>query len=112
MKPARGEVWLAELDPVVGHEQGGRRPVLVLSINSFNVGPGSLVIAVPLTSRDRGIPSHVMIEPPEAGLVRTSFALTEAVRSISKQRLVRRWGAVSSHTLTQVEEWARTLMGL
>ena len=112
MRPRRGEVWLADLDPVKGHEQGGLRPIVVLSIDEFNAGPGSLVIVIPLTSRDRGIPAHVAIEPPEGGLAKTSYALTEAVRSITKQRLVRRWGSLSPQTIVSIEEWVRTLLGL
>ena len=112
MNPCRGEIWLADLDPVLGREQGGRRPVLILSVNAFNGGPSSLVVVVPVTSRDRGIPSHVPIVPPEGGLAKVSYALTEAVRSISKQRLTRRWGSLSPQTLFAVEEWIRTLLGV
>ncbi|HEY3999133.1 MAG TPA: type II toxin-antitoxin system PemK/MazF family toxin [Candidatus Xenobia bacterium] len=68
MKPLRGEIWLADMDPVRGHEQGGRRPVLVVSVDPFNQGPAGLVIVLPMTSRARGIPSHGVVEPPEGGL--------------------------------------------
>ena len=57
--PARGEVWLADLNPVRGHEQAGRRPVLVVSEDLFNRGPAGLAIVLPMTSTLRGIPSHV-----------------------------------------------------
>ena len=48
--PARGEVWLADLNPVRGHEQAGRRPVLVVSEDLFNQGPAGLAVVLPLTS--------------------------------------------------------------
>ena len=66
--PARGDVWLADLDPSIGHEQAGRRPVLVISVDSFNIGPSNLAVVLPITSRQRGVPLHVSIAPPEGGL--------------------------------------------
>lgn len=110
--PARGEVWLADLSPTRGHEQAGRRPVLVLSEDSFNSGPADLVVVLPMTATIRGIPSHVVVTPPEAG-VRTSTAiLCEAIRSISKKRLVVRWGAVGIRSMHTVEDILRILLRL
>lgn len=110
--PSRGEVWLASLDPTRGHEQAGRRPVLVVSEDLFNRGPAGLLIALPLSSALRGVPSHVVVEPPEGGLKNTSAIMCEAVRSISRERLVVRWGAVSGATMRQVEDSLRILMRL
>ena len=70
--PGRGEVWLTDLNPTRGHEQAGRRPVLVVSDDLFNRGPAGLVIVLPMTSTLRGVPSHVPIDPPEGGLERRS----------------------------------------
>ena len=110
--PYRGEIWLADLNPIRGHEQAGRRPVLVLSEDIFNQGPADLVIALPLTSTHRGVPSHVPITPPEGGLKTPSVILCDAIRSIAKERLLRRWGAVSTATLEGVEDRVRFLLGL
>lgn len=110
--PLRGEVWLADLDPTRGHEQAGRRPVLVLSDDIFNKGPAGLVIVLPLTSTLRSIPSHVRLSPPEGGLKNESAALCEAVRSISKDRLLRRWGAVSPPSMRRIEDVLRILLRL
>lgn len=55
--PERGEVWLAGLDPVGPGEQGGTRPVLVVSTNAFNAWPVRLAIVVPITTRDRASPT-------------------------------------------------------
>ena len=52
-----GEVWLADLGATRGHEQAGRRPVLVFSIDDFNSGPANLVVVLPLTSKFRGVPN-------------------------------------------------------
>lgn len=110
--PLRGEVWLADLDPVIGHEQAGRRPVLILSEDLFNQGPAGLVIALPITSRLRNIPAHVRVRPPEGGLKVESAILCEGVRSISKDRLVESWGLINPGTLQEVEQWVRVLLGI
>lgn len=103
---------MAQLDPVRGHEQAGTRPILIVSDDLFNRGPAGLVIAVPVTSRLRPVPFHVRIVPPQGGLTVESAALCEAVRSISKERLLRRLGAVSVETLALVEDRLRVLLRL
>ena len=109
---ARGEIWLADLNPVRGHEQAGRRPVLVVSVNQFNQSRADLVVIVPLTSTLRTLPLHVVVQPPEGGLTNRSALLCEAVRSITKDRLLARWGSVSPATMTEVEDRLRMLLGL
>ena len=110
--PVRGEIWLADLNPVRGHEQAGRRPVLVASVDTFNQGRADLVVILPITSTLRAIPFHVPVNPPEGGLSNPSSILCEAVRSISKDRLVQRWGAVAAATMEEVEDRLRVLLGL
>lgn len=112
--PARGEVWTVDLEPVRGHEQGRVRPALVISNDEFNNGPAGLVIVVPLTTRERArMPLRVRIDPPEGGLKETSFALCEAVRSITSDRLKGdAWGSVSGRTLAAVGFRIRTLLDL
>lgn len=108
----RGDVWMLDLNPTRGHEQAGIRPVIVVSANELNQSPAGLVVVVPITSRHKGIRSHVRIDPPEAGLDLVSYAKCEDVRSVSTQRLVRRLGAVSESTLSQVEAILRIILGL
>ena len=110
--PLRGEVWLVELDPTRGREQAGKRPGLVISTNGFNKSPADLVVLIPITSKDKGIPWHVAIAPPERGVKTKRFAMCEAVRSVSKERLVQRWGAVSAATLDEIEDRLRILFDL
>jgi mRNA interferase MazF len=98
----QGEIWDAQLEPVAGHEQDGRRPVMIVSVDEISSGPGEMCIIVPLTRTDRGTPLHVRIDPPEGGLSAASFALPENVRSISRTRLARRRGSVRDDTLGQV----------
>lgn len=110
--PSRGEIWQVNLDPTRGHEQTGQRPGLVVSVDPFNHGPAGLVVILPITSRARGIPLHVQINPPEGGLTQVSFIKCEDVRSVSKERLTSRWGSVTSNTMTAVEERLGILLGL
>ena len=111
-EPQRGEVWLADLNPTRGREQAGQRPILVFSVDEFNRGPAELVVVLPITSTIRPIPLHVIVQPPEGGLNVQSRVLTDAIRSISKERLVERWGAVAPETMAAVEDRVRTLLGL
>lgn len=108
----RGEVWLVDLNPVRGREQAGKRPCLVISVDLFNQGAAELVIALPITSKNKGIPFHVEVNPPEAGLRMQSFIKCEDVRSISVERFERKLGAVTPETLAQVEIRLKILMGL
>ncbi|WOB43436.1 type II toxin-antitoxin system PemK/MazF family toxin [Thermoleptolyngbya oregonensis NK1-22] len=109
---ARGEIWLANLNPVKGHEQAGKRPCLIISVDLFNQGASGLVVILPITSRDKGIPFHVELTPPEGGLRVRSFIKCEDIRSISVDRLEERWGMVLPETLAAVEDRLRILMGL
>lgn len=110
--PSRGEIWRADLDPVRGHEQAGRRPVLIVSADFLNHGPAGIAILVPLTTRDRNNSLHVRIESDTTGLREVSFAKCEDVRSVSKERLTGRIGRASSSTLAAVEDRLRLLLGL
>ena len=110
--PKRGDVWLVNLDPTQGREQAGRRPALVVSTDLFNASPAELVIVLPITSKDKGIRSHVRIESPEGGLKAVSFAKCEDVRSVSVSRLKKRWGQVSRDTFESVEDRLRILLEL
>jgi mRNA interferase MazF len=73
INPIRGEIWFADLDPVRGHEQGGPRPVLVITRDSYNRGPSGLIVVLPLTTTHRGVPIHVPILPPEGGITDASI---------------------------------------
>jgi mRNA interferase MazF len=98
---------------VVGHEQGGTRPVLVVSGDAYNAGPSELVVVVPITGRLKcRVPMHVEVDPPEGGLRLKSAILCDAVRSISRQRLESPWGTVSEIVLGEVAERLAALLDL
>ena len=71
----RGEVWLVNFDSTRGREQAGKRPALVVSTNGFNKSPAELVVVIPITSKDKKIPWHVPIEPPEGGAKTKNFIM-------------------------------------
>jgi mRNA interferase MazF len=110
--PSRGEIWLVNFDPTRGHEQSGTRPALVVSVNLFNHGPAGLIVLLPITSKQKNIPFHVQVTPPEGGLTQTSYVKCEDVRSVSKDRLLQRFGSVSVPTLAAVEDKLRILLNL
>lgn len=110
--PLRGEIWMLNFDPIRGHEQGGTRPALVISVDIFNAGPAGLTIVIPITSRSKGVRSHVTVQPPEGGLTVPSYIKCEDVRSVAKERLIRRVGNVSARTMIDVEHKLRVLLNL
>ena len=110
--PLRGEIWLGNLGATRGHEQAGRRPVLIFSVDSFNAGPAGLVVVLPLTSKIRSVPAHILVNPPEGGLRRPSAILCDAIRSVTRDCLINQWGAVSAATMARVEYAVRVLLGL
>ena len=112
MSVSRGEIWLADLNPPRGHEQAGKRPVAVVSEDRLNNGPAGLVIVLPITSSLRGIPSHIVVSPPEGGLRNRSALLCEAIRSISRERLLDRWGSLNDSTMSRAEDVLRILLRL
>ena len=102
VEPKAGEIWNVNFDPRVGHEQGGVRPVLVISNDAFNAIRNGLVFVVPLTGTDRGITSHVRIEAGVGGLTKPSFALCEQAKSQSVDRFIDRRGSVPADVLLTV----------
>jgi len=112
VQPARGEIWTVDLSPTLGREQRGTRPALVISVDVFNAGPAELAVVLPLTSKEKEIPFHVEILPPEGGVSQPNYIKCEDIRSISKERLRDRWGAINVETLRLVEDRLRILLDL
>ena len=111
-KIMRGEIYIADLDPVVGSEQGGERPVLVIQNNQGNKhSPTVIVLAI--TSRfhkKRHLPTHVPIESGD--LSKNSIALAEQVRTIDKSRLIHYVGRASRETMDFVDDALKVSMGV
>jgi mRNA interferase MazF len=92
----QGEIWELYLDPVTGSEQGGRRPCVIISGNLLNQYL-QVVIVCPLTSKIKNYKGNLIITPDlENGLEKVSEVMTFHVRSVSKNRLDKRIGEISS----------------
>ena len=99
-----GAVVWANLDPVVGREQSGHRPHIVVSTQAFNSLGSPLIHTVPITRRNRGWDNHVSVEMAQ-GQLDHSFALTEQVRALSIDRITGFHGAVTATTLKEIRWW-------
>jgi mRNA interferase MazF len=111
----RGQIWLVEfptIEEVVGREQAGTRPALVLSTHEFNDNRSGLVVVIPITKAMRSISSHVPIKRPEAGVPEDCFIMCEQVKSVSKDRLINQFGTVSSTTMKKVGEIVGNILGI
>ncbi|MGH3276084.1 MAG: type II toxin-antitoxin system PemK/MazF family toxin [Streptosporangiaceae bacterium] len=95
-----GDVLLVDLNPVSGHEQGGRRPVLVLSGPTYNELRSELLIVAAITSRQRGLPFHIPVGA-DCGLRTPSWIQSESVRAISVQRVIRKLGRARPGTVDE-----------
>ena len=109
----RGDAVLCDLNPVVGTEQAGVRPVLVVQIDRANmVSPHTIV--VPFTTRIRQalLPSHVLIPAGVGGLTHDSVALCEQIRVIDKRRIIHVLGHVNDTHMEEVARALRSILGL
>lgn len=106
-----GDIWYAVLDPIRGREQGGYRPVVVVSADWFHdVSGAELLLCVPLTTRDRQYATHVAIQPPEGGIREPSWAMCEQMRATSRERFRKRLGQVDQLTVERIRTIVRQLM--
>ena len=108
----QGEIWFADLNPTKGSEQAGFRPIVILSGNLLNKYL-PVVISAPLTSKIKNYQGNPVIEPnARNGLTKRSELMMFHIRSISKERLVRKIGEISSSELKKALETLDDLMRL
>ncbi len=109
----RGDIYYADLSPVVGSEQGGMRPVLIVQNDTGNKHSPT-VIAAAITSRmDKAkLPTHIEISARSYGLSRDSVVLLEQIRTIDKSRLRERMGQLDESTMTKVDSAIAVSFGL
>lgn len=109
----RGDVYYADLSPVVGSEQGGVRPVLIVQNDMGNMHSPT-VIAAAITSRhDKAkLPTHIELGCGGSGLAKDSVVLLEQVRTIDKRRLRERMGEVGSEQMHEIDEAISISLGL
>ena len=109
---SRGELYSACLDPVVGSEQGGIRPVLVIQNDVGNrYSPTVIVLAVTGQLNKARLPTHVPIECEGTGLVKDSVVLAEQIRTLDKRRLRERIGTLRPEVMARVSEAVKISLG-
>ena len=108
----RGDIYFADLDPVIGSEQGGKRPVLLIQNNLGNRFSPTVII-LPLTSRTgkKALRTHVPVSPPQGGITKPSIILCEQVRTVEKSRLLQRLGTLPREKMALVERALAAAMG-
>ena len=96
----RGDMFYADLSPVIGSEQGGIRPVLVIQNNVGNkYGPTVIVSAITSRLNKNKLPTHIELDSEEFGLKSDSVILTEQIRTIDKSRLKEKIGHINNQTV-------------
>ncbi len=109
----RGEIYYADLSPVVGSEQGGVRPVLIVQ-NDIGNKHSPTVIAAAITSQKEKnkLPTHIELNAASCGLAKDSVVLLEQVRTLDKRRLKERMGELDSSAMSQVNDALSVSFGL
>ena len=105
MTVKRGDIYYADLSPVVGSEQGGVRPVLIVQ-NDVGNKYSPTVIAAAITSQHQKakLPTDIEINGSKSGLAKDSVVLLEQIRTIDKKRLREKMGEVEFNSMNQVDE--------
>lgn len=109
----RGDIFYADLSPVVGSEQGGVRPVLVVQNDVGNKYSPTIIIAAITSQINKAkLPTHVEVIGDDYGLSKDSVVLLEQVRTIDKRRLKERIGHLDETLMNRVDEALRISVGL
>ena len=113
MNIKRGDIYYADLSPVIGSEQGGVRPVLIVQNNMGNrYSPTVIAAAITSQQSKANIPTHILIESEASGLQKNSVVLLEQVRTIDKKRLREKMGSINPSTMSRIDEAISISMGL
>jgi len=109
----RGDIYYADLSPVIGSEQGGVRPVLVVQNNVGNKYSPTIIIAAITSQINKArLPTHVEINAPDFGLPKDSVVLLEQIRTIDKKRLREKIGKFDEDMMKIVDEALKISIGI
>lgn len=109
----RGDIFYADLSPVVGSEQGGMRPVLVVQNNIGNHYSPTIIVAAITAKIQKGkMPTHIELSAKEYEIERDSVVLLEQIRTIDKQRLREKVTHLDNNMMTKIDEALRISVGL
>ena len=109
----RGDIYYADLSPVVGSEQGGVRPVLIIQNDTGNrFSPTVIAAAITSQTNKARLPTHIALSAPDHGLPRESVVLLEQIRTLDKRRLRERMGRVDGDLMGKIDEAIAVSFGL
>lgn len=109
----RGDIFYADLSPVVGSEQGGMRPVLIVQNDTGNKhSPTVIAAAITSQTSKARLPTHIELNAQSVGLTRDSVILLEQIRTIDKSRLREHMGKLDDNTMTKVDNAIAVSFGL
>ena len=109
----RGDIYYADLSPVVGSEQGGVRPVLIIQNNTGNrYSPTVIAAAITSQTGKAKLPTHIELSAERSGLSRDSLVLLEQIRTLDKHRLRERAGQITPEDQKRVDQALDVSLGL
>lgn len=109
----RGDIFYADLSPVVGSEQGGVRPVLIVQNNTGNkYSPTVIAAAITSQINKAKLPTHIELSAKSYGLTKDSVVLLEQIRTLDKRRLKERMGALDDGLMDRVDSAIAVSFGL
>ncbi|MDR2533104.1 MAG: type II toxin-antitoxin system PemK/MazF family toxin [Oscillospiraceae bacterium] len=109
----RGEIYYADLSPVVGSEQGGMRPVLIVQNDVGNKHSPTVIAAAITSQKEKSkLPTHIALNSLNCGLAKDSVVLLEQVRTLDKKRLKERMGELDLSSMNQVDTALGVSFGL
>ena len=109
----RGDIYYADLSPVVGSEQGGIRPVLIVQNDVGNRFSPTVIAAAITSQKDKArLPTHIQLQATGSGLARDSIVLLEQIRTLDKRRLKERMGRLDEVSMNRVDQALQVSFGL
>ncbi len=109
----RGDIYYADLSPVVGSEQGGIRPVLIVQNDVGNRFSPTVIAAAITSQKDKArLPTHIQLNTTGSGLARDSIVLLEQIRTIDKRRLKEHMGRLDEQSMNRINEALQISFGL
>ncbi len=113
MTVKRGDIYYADLSPVIGSEQGGVRPVLIIQNDIGNKYSPTVIAAAITSQKDKTkLPTHIQVNGSGCGLAKDSIVLLEQVRTIDKQRLKEKMGTLDVSSMDRVNKALTVSFGL
>lgn len=112
MTVKRGDVFFADLNPVVGSEQGGVRPVVAIQNNVGNKHSPTIVAAITSKTAKKNLPTHVELKADCGGLAKNSVVMTEQIRTIDKARLIKYLGHLDEKIMSEIDKAALCSLGI